>query len=272
VRLGCNTVVFAGHGAREAVQWVAWAGYAGVEFAALPGTADHVSPDRRDEALALAEEARRLGLATPAIEAAGNVMDPAFRERLYRVFRLAAEMGVPVVTTGSAGSSTPESLEAFLPIAREIAAEAGRAGVVWACKPHVGAAVFDTATALRLVEAVPAPALRLNYDPTHLQRVGDDPVRAAEVLGPHLGHVHIRDYSSPDTRIGPPELQTAGRGLVDLAGVVAALARAGYDGFLDLEIIGATGWDPVRQMAIAAASHGYLSRLLRELAARPAGV
>ncbi len=268
MRLGCNTVVFGGHPALQVCEWIGWAGFAGVEFACLGGMADHVNPDRPDEARALAQRAAALGLETPAIEAAGNVMDAAFRERLYRVFDLAAQIGVPVVTTGSAGSATGESLEAFLPVAGDIAAHAAAAGVVWACKPHVGAAVHSTDSALRLMREVGGAALRLNFDPTHLQRIGEDPCVSALALGPHLAHVHIRDYFSDDQRIGPPERQTAGRGLVDLPGVVAALQSAGYDGWLDLEVIGAAGWDPLRQMAIAAGSHGYLSRVMREVSGR----
>lgn len=271
MKLGCNTVVFAGHPAADVLRWIAWAGFAGVEFASIPGMAEHAGPEHADEALALAEQARGLGLETPAIEAAGNVMDAAFRERLYRVFALGKRMGVAVVTTGSAGSATPDALEAFLPVAAEIAAEAGRAGVIWACKPHVGAAVHSSDSAARLVEAVPNPALRLNWDPTHIQRLGEDPVVSALALGPYLAHVHIRDYDSPDMRIGPPERQTAGQGRVDLPAVVRALAETGYDGWLDLEVIGAAGWDPLRQMAIAAGSHGFLSLAVREAGHASAG-
>ncbi len=265
MQLGCNTVVFAGHAAADALQWVSWAGFAGVEFASIPGMAQHVDPAAEADAVALAERARELGLGTVSIEAATNLFDAAARERVYAVFRLARRIGVPVVTTGSAGVATEESFEAFLPLAREVAARAADAGVVWACKPHVGAAVWSTDTALRLVAAVANPALRLNYDPTHLQRVGEDPAVAAAKLAPHLAHVHLRDYDSPDQRIGPPERQAAGRGSVDLGAVVRALHTAGYSGFVDLEVIGAAGWEPVRQMAIAAASCGYLSRLLREV-------
>jgi sugar phosphate isomerase/epimerase len=266
LKLGCNTVVFAGHPAEQAVQWVAWAGFAGVEWAAIPGMAEHLSAARPDEARALVARARDLGLETPACEAATNLFDEGARERLYRTFELCGQLGIRVVTTGSSGASRPESLEQFLQVAREVARHAEDSGVVWACKPHVGSAVYSTETALTLVREVPSRALGINFDPTHLQRVGEDPVAAVRRLGPHLRHVHIRDYSSPDTRIGPPELQVPGRGLVDLTGVFRALSDVGYAGWADLEIIGAGGWDPVRQMAIAAASCGYLQRLVREVA------
>jgi sugar phosphate isomerase/epimerase len=267
MRLGCNTVVFAGASAAEAVRCVQLAGFGGVEFASLPGSADHLTPDDPAASEVAVEAARAAGLELVACEAATNLFDPAARERVYRVFSLCGRLGVPVVTTGSAGASTPESLEAFLPLAREVARQARDAGVVWACKPHVGAAVYSTETALALVRAVADPALGINYDPTHLQRVGEDVVRAAAALAPHTRHVHIRDYSSPDTRIGPPELQTAGRGLVDLPGALGALHAGGYRGHLDLEVIGSGHLDRVAQMAIAAGSWGYLTRILREIGA-----
>ena len=265
MRLGCNTVLFAGSSAEDAVRRVALAGFGGVELASLPGSALHLAPEDRGASRAAVEAAHAAGLEVAAVEAATNLFEEAARERVYRVFALCGELGIPVVTTGSAGTSTPDSLEAFLPLARMVARQAADAGVIWACKPHVGAAVYSTESALTLMRQVDAPALRLNYDPTHLQRVGEDPAASARALAPHLAHVHIRDYSSPDTRIGPPELQTAGRGLVNLPAVVRALADGGYSSYLDLEIIGAAGMDPVAQMAIAAGSWGYLTRILREL-------
>ncbi len=267
MKIGCNSVVFAGHPAEQVVQWVAWAGFSGIEFAAIPGMAEHLHPDAEGPARDLVGRARDLGLETPACEAATNLFDAGARERLYRTFALCGRLGIPVVTTGSAGSSTPESLAQFLPIAREVAQKAGDAGVVWACKPHVGSAVYSTESALTLVREVAAPALALNFDPTHLQRVGENPAESARRMGPHLRHVHIRDYRSEDTRIGPPELQVPGRGLVDLEGVYRGLASAGYAWYTDLEVIGAANWDAVRQMAIAAGSRGYLERLLRSLGA-----
>ena len=267
MRLGCNTVLFARTPALEAVRLVQLAGFSGIELASLPGGAEHLSPEDPEGSAATVEAARAAGLELVSVEAATNLFDPASRERLYRVFALCARLGIPVVTTGSAGPATPEGLEAFLPVAREVARQARDAGITWACKPHVGAAVYSTDSALRLVREVDEPALGLNYDPTHLQRVGEDVVRSAATLAPYIRHVHIRDYSSPDTRIGPPELQTAGRGLVDLRGVLGALHANGYNGYLDLEVIGADSLEPVAQMAIAAGSWGYLTRILRELGA-----
>ncbi len=262
MRLGCNTVACAGQPVAAALQAIAWAGYDGVEFSPM-----HLSPDDPGSARAAVERARELGLQTVAIEAAGNLFDEKVRARLFHFFNLAGNVGIPVVSTGSAGPPTTDGLKGFVAVARDVAAAAESAGVRWALKAHVGAAVHGTDDLLQVLEAVGRPSLVVNFDPTHLQRQGEDPAASARRLAGRIGHVHIRDYDSPDQKIGSPDGQIPGRGRVDLAAVLGALGAAGYDGFLDLEIIGAQGWDPVRQMGIIAEGRGYLHRLLCAAAA-----
>lgn len=264
LRLGCNTVACAGQGTAEALRAIAWAGYQGVEF-----SPQHLSPDDPEAARAAVAEAQALGLESVAIEAAGNLFDERVRTRLCRYFSLAGSLGIPLVSTGSGGPPSPEGLEGFVGIARTLAAEAEARGVRWALKAHVGAAVHGTDDLLAVLAAVPAPALVVNFDATHLQRQGETPAASVRRLGQRIGHVHIRDYDSPDLKIGPPEGQIPGRGRVDLPALLGALRAAGYDGFLDLEIIGAQGWPAVRQMGLIAEGRGYLHRLLRELAGTP---
>ncbi len=272
-QLGCNTVLFGGFDLDTALQHIAWAGYDGAELAAIPGMAEHAVPGRGPEhAAELREKASRYGLSLLAMEAATNLAQPENRARLVAAFDLAREAGIPVVTTGSSGKARDEeSLQQAIGWIRELAAAAGERGVRYAVKPHVGSAVYNTETALRLVEAVDHPALGLNYDPTHLIREGDDPVEAARRLGPHIIHVHIRDVGSRDPRMGPPEVQIAGRGILDLPAILRTLWEVGYRGALDLEIIGAVKYELGRCMGIAAESRGYFHRCLQEIGVRPLG-
>ncbi len=242
---------------------IAWAGYRGVEFSPM-----HLSPDDPSAAQDAVQRAAALGLEPVAIECAGNLFDEAARGRLIRFFELAARLRIQTVTSGSGGLATAEGLDAFLPIASELASRADTLGIRWAVKAHVGAAVHGTKDLLRLLVGVPSPALVVNFDPTHLQRQGEVPAESARRLADRIGHVHIRDYDSADEKIGPPEGQIAGRGRVDLPAVLSVLRAGGYQGFLDLEIIGAQGWDPVRQMGIIAESRGYLRRVLQEIDGR----
>ena len=261
-RLGCNTVALAGQDVAQALQAIAWAGYEGVEFSPM-----HLGLEDAPAAAAALAKAAELGLRPVAIEAAGNLFDEAARTRLGRYFDLAGRLGIPLVTSGSGGPPTPEARTAFVPLARELSAAAQGAGVRWAVKAHVGAAVHGSDDLLWLLEEIGGNTLWVNFDPTHLQREGEDPAVSARRLAGRIGHVHIRDYDSADRSIGSPTGQIPGRGRVNLPAVLAALQSGGYNGFLDLEIIGAQGWDPVRQMGIIAEGRGYLHRLLTEIGA-----
>ena len=77
-------------------------------------------------------------------------------------------------------------------------------------------------------------------------------------------HVHIRDCPSRDPSPGLPGQQTCGRGQIDLTGYCRVLTKAGYDGTLSLEVIGAQSWDnPIAAAIIAAESAGYLNACLK---------
>jgi sugar phosphate isomerase/epimerase len=114
---------------------------------------------------------------------------------------------------------------------------------------------------LRALEAVDIPGWGINYDASHLYRVGDDVVRAAELLSGHIASVHIRDTLELVIPIGPPQTQIPGRGRIPLAGVVSALQRTDYQGPINLEVIGAAALKDWQAVAIAAESRGYLHRL-----------
>ena len=262
MKLGCNTVLFGMTDLETALQQIAWAGYAGAELAALPGMADHVDPDRDAErARDLVIRARGLGLDLVAIEAGGNP------ERQQRCFDLARALATPTVCVGSGGKPDDEgSWRATIERLRAMARGAEVAGITLAVKPHVGAAIYSTATALRAAREVDSPAYGINWDPSHLYRNHEDLLQSVQTLAPYLRHVHVRDCLSREQRVGPPETQIPGRGRIDLPGVLRALKEAGYDGYLDLEVIGAKAYELCRATSIAAEGRGYLHRCLQELA------
>jgi sugar phosphate isomerase/epimerase len=259
VRLGCNTVLFGGSDLRTALQHVAWAGYRYVEFAAIAGMCEHVRIGEDTGAVKglLAE----FGLEATAMEAATTD-----RERLRGLFALARELGVLIVNVGSGGktgdeASTREAIERM----RELARLAGDAGVKLAVKPHVGQAIHDAATGLRLLDEVTEPALGLNFDPSHLFRAQETPQDVAPRWGSKIITSHFRDCPHRENPPGTPEQQTPGRGIVDIPATLRALKTVGYQGPLNLEIIGAGKYELSRQMGIAAESRGYLHRCLQEI-------
>ncbi|HSH79574.1 MAG TPA: sugar phosphate isomerase/epimerase [Herpetosiphonaceae bacterium] len=262
MRLGCNTVLFGGVDLATALTHIAWAGYQYVELAAIRGMCEHVNPDlgpehRRDVQRLLAEH----DLQATAIEAATTD-----RTRLQQLFGLATELGIPIVNIGSGGvTGDEESTKAAIDHLADLAQLAGTFGLRLAVKPHVGQAIYNSSTALRLVDEVRETALGLNFDPSHLFRAGENPEEVVRHWGAHIVTSHFRDCGSRQQQVGPPETQIPGRGIVDLPATFGALRHVGYAGPLNLEVIGAGKYELARAMGIAAESRGYLNRCLQEL-------
>lgn len=264
MRLGCNTVLFAAHDLRGALARVAWCGYEEVELAAIPGMCEHVRPE--DDPVAVKSQVEEAGLRTVAMEAAMDLTKAENLERMFAVLQLASQLGVEVVNTGGGGTSNDTASERRVHEAiRQLAPQADSLGVQLGIKAHVNQAVYNTESALRALDAVQEPGWGINYDASHLYRVGDDMVAAAQKLGPHLASVHIRDTLEPVIPIGPPPTQIPGRGNIDLAGVLRVLSNCGYAGPIDLEVIGGASLEDWQAVAIAAEGRGYLHRLMQEV-------
>lgn len=258
--LGMNTVVFGAADLETALQHVEWAGYDYVELAAIAGMTEHVKLG--DDPAKIQDTLAKHGLTVTAMEAA--TLD---RERLAGLFKLAAQIGIPIVNIGSGGTTGDEgsTLDAIT-LMREFAKMAGDAGVKLAVKPHVGQAIYNADTGLRLMEAIKEPAIGLNFDPSHLARANEDPAEVAPRWGNKIITSHFRDCP---TRVpgppGSPEEQIPGRGALHLPNILRALADIKYSGPVNLEVIGAKDYPVSRSMGIAAEAHGYLNRCLQEI-------
>src|ERR1051326_8953677 len=154
-----NTVLFGGADTRTALEHVAWAGYKYVELAAIQGMCEHVKIG--DDVSAVKALLHEFGLQVTAMEAATTE-----RDRLRGLFGLAREVGIGIVAIGSGGKTGDEdSVKSSIALIRDLAKLASDSGVRLAVKPHVGSAIHDSATGLRLVNEGAEPALDLNFDP-----------------------------------------------------------------------------------------------------------
>ncbi|MDG5787219.1 sugar phosphate isomerase/epimerase [Evansella sp. AB-P1] len=266
IKLGVNTVLFAGYDLKTAIEHIKFTGYTGVELSSIESMVVHLSDKANDQELkdikSMVEEAE---LDLYCVEAATDILVEEKRERTKRVFERASKLGIPMVTLSSAGKSNDEEqMEASLRAIEVLSQSAYDCGIKFALKIHYGKSIYNTRTTLRLLEEVKHPGLGINFDATHVGRVGDDPIEAMEVLKDHIIHMHIRDTIVEQLKIAPPEFQTAGRGTVPLAQVVQKTVDIGYDGATVLEIIGAKEYTLPQVAAIAGESHGYLNRLFQE--------
>lgn len=176
----------------------------------------------------------------------------AVRDRLVRSFDLAAELQ-------HAGQRMPVSMGALMPLApgaghvmprggddlweqhrslivdrfAELSAAAAEREVRVALECHVGAVVSKPERALAVLEAVGSEHLGLNLDISHFDVQGMDITDVVRVLGPHTIVSEVKD----EIGIEPDfEFLVPGEGAFDYAAFVAAMADAGYEGSIAVEV------------------------------------
>lgn len=173
-----------------------------------------------------------------------------------RVVDIAVKLGTKVITT-HIGVVPAEKNDPVYPIMvesiREAAEYSGACGTVFAIE--TGPEKADIL--LNLLQDVDSKGLGVNLDPANLRMVScEDPVHAVELLGKYIVHTHAKDGintfpglaaaayrmlepdGSPRKFSEPPakyQEVPLGQGQVPWDGYLAALKKAGYDGFLTIE-------------------------------------
>lgn len=267
ITLGVNTVLFGERDLRTALECIKRCGYDAAEISALPGMAEHLPLDRwrsvQREITALVEE---LELPLTAMEVGSNT-----RERLLPAFEAGAELGIPIVNVGPGAAKAPEGadpLQFLIEHMNEMAALAEQFGVTVCMKAHVNTVMDNTPTTLRVMEGVKSPAFGIDMDPSHIHRAGEVPKEALRQVIARTRHIHIRDCLGRGPQPGAPEQQACGRGDIDLMGYCEVMVQSGYDGPVNLEIIGAKDYELTQQAIIAAESYGYLNACLKACGGR----
>lgn len=105
------------------------------------------------------------------------------------------------------------------------------------------------------IEAVGSTSIGINYDPSHLLRMGIDPIRFLKEFAPHIGHVHGKDCSiladdlyeygweQPATFKADPAFGSSawrytipGQGMTNWGEVFRILEQSGYNGAVSIEL------------------------------------
>jgi len=265
IKLGVNTVLFARLDLRAALQHIAWAGYDGAELSAIKGMCDHLDLDRWEEQVTeIKSMAEEFGLDLLAMEEAALDED-----RLTRAFEAAEAIGIPVVNIGPGGKAdVEEDFQRQTDLMAKMAEKAAAHGVSLCVKAHVNCSIYNTPTTLRAIEKIGNPAFGIDMDPSHVFRSGENPEEALPQVLSRVLHVHIRDCKGRQTGPGAAHDQACGRGDINLRGYFKAMVDGGYNGPVDLEVIGAGEYDLSRRAIIAAESYGYMNAILTDLGAR----
>jgi len=265
MKLGANSVLFGGYDMETAFRYLAMAGYDGIEISAIPRMSEHLIVERWQE---IVPEIKRLsqvyGLELLAMEQPSQ--DQATMEMAMQT---AVEAGIPIINCGPGGKTEDEaSLQQSIDSLGTLAQMAEKYGVTLCVKAHVGASIYNTSTTLRVMEAISSPAFGVDMDPSHIYRAYENPVEAIVAVLPRVKHLHIRDCKGRQQGPGKPEEQANGRGDIDLVGFIRILHQLGYDGPLNLEVIGAKEYSIEQCCIIAAEARGHMQACLQACGAR----
>ncbi len=184
--------------------------------------------------------------------------DPSQREYAVNyvtmLLRAAARLGVGVVST-FAGRSLEHDVSGnvafFKGVFAPIVEEAEKLQVVIALENCAMTHGFAPATNIayspaiwaELFEAIPSRHLGLNFDPSHLQWMGGDVVRAAASFGDRIVHVQAKDAEVLTDRLAVTTIlgdgwwryRIPGYGEVPWGRLFSALREAGYGGVISIE-------------------------------------
>ncbi len=184
------------------------------------------------------------GLALLSIAAHGDLLELDHRRggkpvRVQAAIDLAADLareeGPPCVVT--MGYGRPEGYLAQREAIAEGFATLGRyaahRGVVVALEPHVGQAFDLPERVAWLMERVGSPQVRLNLDNSHFEVMGCDLATYIPLLAPYAVHTHVKDQRG---RSPQHQFLVPGEGDFDYSRYLREMARAGYQGFITVEI------------------------------------
>jgi len=150
-----------------------------------------------------------------------------------------------------------EQMERLIPMYKEAVKIAEDNGVKLATENHID---YTSEEMLEMIEAVGSPNFGINFDTGNFLRLLDDPIAGMEKLAPYVFSTHIKDLKMHPTArptdwyffCGVP----VGFGLIDNMKLAELLHKAGYKGFLAVEIDApAPEWLNMEDEAIAVSVH-----------------
>ncbi|MDQ3692054.1 MAG: sugar phosphate isomerase/epimerase [Chloroflexota bacterium] len=248
-----------------AVAHCAGLGFDGLELTVCPGwrtegTSLDAAQRREIRRLYTDHEIELGGLCANTTLLADDPTEHAANLARFRAYLdLAAELQRPgehlsVSTTAGGAPADWEGLKwRLVNLFGELAAYAHGAGVVVSMEPHVSTALHHPDQALWLLAQVNSPALGIHFDISHFNVQGMDMEEVIAKLAPHSVHTHVKDERGvvPDF-----EFLIPGEGEMDYPRYLRAMARAGYDGHIVVEVSkmvqARPGYDP-----LAAATRSY---------------
>ncbi len=225
----------------------------------------HINADRPD-ANRLKGLRDELGVRFSAFDAHTSLLLPQLGvPYLRRALDLAVEMGCPLVMSDEGPLPTDwmtldQGFDILCVSLDAVVRHAQKRGVRFAIELH-NALTAQPDYLVKLLARFGPDELGVNFDTGNSFLAGNDPVEYARRVRDRVVHVHLKDIPASQlsergkvtgTRVGV----AIGDGVVDVRGVLAVLAEAGYDGVVSVEC---------DTLAQARASCPVLRRWIQEL-------
>jgi inosose dehydratase len=224
---------------------VAEIGYHAIELAVTPRwptDLDTLDSSKRRRIVELLDDH---GLALSAVAGHTSMAEDdsaknaANMDRLRRSIDLAAELARPgeQAIMASLIGGREEEWDAKKGLIAERVASLGdyaaQQGVILAVEPHSGTAFDLPDRAVWLMETLNHPAVRLNFDISHFDIRGIAIEDCVPQMVPWSVHTHVKDQRG----IYPQhEFLTPGSGPFDFIAYLTAMHRAGYTGYIGMEV------------------------------------
>ena len=276
--ISCNSNLLSDLPVEQAMDVLGEHGYAAIDICLeiappfVPVPTPHLSPEdgaaKRDRVRKRAEEA---GIAIAALNAHTNlcVRDPAERAANTRFLegsvQMAADLGAPIVVTAGGGKNAYGYEQWFfdwtVEVLRQVLPTAERLGIALAIEAGspAGSLIYNLKTMQKLLDTAGLEGLRALFDCAHYHMRGDSPVTAFNTLKDRIVHMHAKDAAGdPENIVFPP----LGQGEVDFDGLLGAMARTGYDGYIAMEYEAFAWGFPKDHRKVLAESKAFLDPLV----------
>ena len=273
MKLGFNSVLFGNFDLEKAFIAASEIGYSGIELSALdPAMSEHIneSDPVSQNISTISDLINKYELPVTAIERAKHDLNT-----WEYIVQLAEAIGCPLINLGPGGNIDPngvpiagKSFDYALESLKRHSEISNKYNVTTCFKAHYNTCIDNTELSKKAAKLLEDHNVRLDFDPSHIFRVPEDPVDGFKEVLPWISHVHIRDCIAQDIKgPGSPFQQICGRGKIDLSRILQLLKESNYTGPVNLEIMGAKQGNLSLPscMVIAAESKGWLNCALSSI-------
>jgi sugar phosphate isomerase/epimerase len=247
VDLGICSVSLFDHTPDQAIATAVAAGYGGIEWRVTDAGAgagtDRFTDNRctlaPDEVAGAVARCADAGLTVIGLD---TYVDSGDRDGAERALALAAATGVPWIRFRAPwrdGTPIQQAFDAASAFVADLERRALAHGVRALLELHQRTICPSASLAHRLLSGADPGAVGVLYDAGNLAIEGyEDHRTALELLGPHLAGVHLKNVAFDRPGGGgvwQPRWSPLDDGVVDVAGLLAALDAVGFGGWISLE-------------------------------------